>query len=207
MAEYKLHYFNARGRAEIIRLIFAAAGQKYEDIRFEREQWPEYKLKAPLGQAPFLEITQKGKTFQLGQSMTIARYLARRFGLAGKGPEEEAEVEMYGDQITDILNEIIKIHFEKDEARKAESAKKFFEETLPNILKTLQSKIEKNGSGFLAASGLTWVDLYLVDVLGWLGEKKEHLMANFEHIKALDTKVTNHSKIAEWLAKRPQTPM
>ena len=44
MSTYKLYYFNSRGRAEPIRIIFAQAGVKYEDVRFEREQWAqEYK--------------------------------------------------------------------------------------------------------------------------------------------------------------------
>ena len=34
MTEYKLHYFNLRGKAELIRLVFAAAGQEYQDIRY-----------------------------------------------------------------------------------------------------------------------------------------------------------------------------
>ena len=44
MSTYKLYYFNARGGAESSRIIFAQADVKYEDIRFEDEQWPkEYK--------------------------------------------------------------------------------------------------------------------------------------------------------------------
>ena len=43
MPEYKLTYFNLRGRAELSRLIFAYAGQKFQDVRIEREQWPELK--------------------------------------------------------------------------------------------------------------------------------------------------------------------
>ena len=43
MPVYKLHYFNLRGRAELCRLIFAYAGQEYEDHRFEFDEWPEIK--------------------------------------------------------------------------------------------------------------------------------------------------------------------
>ena len=39
MSSYKLYYFNLRGSAESSRIIFAQAGVKYEDIRFENEQW------------------------------------------------------------------------------------------------------------------------------------------------------------------------
>jgi len=41
MSSYKLYYFNVRGSAEPSRIIFAEAGVKYEDIRFEIEQWPK----------------------------------------------------------------------------------------------------------------------------------------------------------------------
>ena len=44
MSTYKLYYFNARGSAEPIRIIFAQAGVEYRDYRMEREQWAkEYK--------------------------------------------------------------------------------------------------------------------------------------------------------------------
>jgi hypothetical protein len=61
MVQYKLNYFNARGRAELTRLVFAAAGQTFEDNRFEREEWPEYKKKSLTGKAPFLEVVEKKK--------------------------------------------------------------------------------------------------------------------------------------------------
>lgn len=40
---YKLIYFNARGRAEHIRYIFAYAGIDYIDERIPKERWPELK--------------------------------------------------------------------------------------------------------------------------------------------------------------------
>ncbi|PSN37231.1 hypothetical protein C0J52_12656 [Blattella germanica] len=42
---YKLIYFNARGKAEHIRFIFAYAGIDYEDERITQDKWPELKRK------------------------------------------------------------------------------------------------------------------------------------------------------------------
>ena len=41
--KYKLTYFQVTGRAEISRLMFAAAGVQYEDHRIKAGEWPTYK--------------------------------------------------------------------------------------------------------------------------------------------------------------------
>lgn len=69
--EYKLYYFNFRARGEVLRLIFHAAGQQFEDRRFEPREWPKYKQRAPFGTAPFLKIKHNTKSIKLGQSLTI----------------------------------------------------------------------------------------------------------------------------------------
>ena len=43
MGKMKLIYFNARGRAELSRLILAQAGEDYIDERVERDDWPKLK--------------------------------------------------------------------------------------------------------------------------------------------------------------------
>jgi hypothetical protein len=43
MPVYKLHYFDAKGIAEVSRLLLAAAGVEYEDIRIQPEDWPAKK--------------------------------------------------------------------------------------------------------------------------------------------------------------------
>ena len=43
MGKMKLIYFNARGRAELARLILAQAGEDYIDERIERDDWPKLK--------------------------------------------------------------------------------------------------------------------------------------------------------------------
>ena len=39
MPNYTLHYFNGRGRAEIMRMMFHMAGVKYMDKRYEFSDW------------------------------------------------------------------------------------------------------------------------------------------------------------------------
>ena len=42
MTEYTLHYFSARGRGELIRLIFKQAGKEFTDHRIpDFSAWPE----------------------------------------------------------------------------------------------------------------------------------------------------------------------
>ncbi len=83
MPNYTLNYFNGRGRAELTRLVFAAAGVKYTDNRVS--DWPATKGDAPLGQLPYLEVDG----LKLPQSISIARYVAREHGLGGKSSLEQ----------------------------------------------------------------------------------------------------------------------
>lgn len=53
MAEYKYNYFNVKARGEIVRIIFAAAGQKFTDNRIEFNNWPAIKPTAPFGQVNY----------------------------------------------------------------------------------------------------------------------------------------------------------
>ena len=82
MSTYTLNYFNGKGRAELTRLIFAAAGASFTDNRIEWNDWPSLKAQsnAPLGQLPYLEING----VLLPQSVAIARFVAREHNLAGK---------------------------------------------------------------------------------------------------------------------------
>ena len=43
MSQYKLIYFNLRGRGEVARLIFTYASQEFEDYRVKSKDWPNYK--------------------------------------------------------------------------------------------------------------------------------------------------------------------
>lgn len=113
MSVYRLHYFNWRGRAELARYLFAIAEQEYEDVRFDRvTEWPLIKPTMPFGQVPVLEIKEGDKSTFISQSIAIARFLARKFKLDGNSELEKAQVDMVAEQLTDVLNELVKAHFE-----------------------------------------------------------------------------------------------
>merc|ERR1711915_578626 len=80
MADIKLTYFNGRGRAETSRLVLAYAGVSYEDERITGDQLAALKPTLAYGQLPKLEY--KGESIY--QSVSIARFLAREFGIAGE---------------------------------------------------------------------------------------------------------------------------
>jgi glutathione S-transferase len=84
MTEFKLVYFNARGRCEPIRYIFAYADQVYEDFRIVQSDWHIYKPYTVFGQLPVLELTDENYITQIAQTLAICRFLGNRFHLTGK---------------------------------------------------------------------------------------------------------------------------
>eukprot|EP00070_Physeter_catodon_P040530 XP_028347424.1 hematopoietic prostaglandin D synthase isoform X3 [Physeter catodon] len=100
MPNYKLTYFNMRGRAEIIRYIFAYLDIKYEDHRIERSDWPEIKSTLPFGKVPILEVSG----LNLHQSLAIARYLTKNTDLAGKTELQQCQVDAVVDTLDDFMS-------------------------------------------------------------------------------------------------------
>jgi len=153
----KLTYFNLRARGEPSRLILEQAGAEYEDHRIESPfvdvaPWVAYKSSTPYGQLPVL--CDDG--VEIAQSMTIARYCAAKFGLAGSNALENAQM----DEVVDAISEATEKQynaflFEKDEAKKAELQKKFNEEVLPTLFKNLEKRLGERGGEYMAANKLS----------------------------------------------------
>ncbi|CAF1035161.1 unnamed protein product [Adineta steineri] len=203
MPSYKLTYFNGRGLGEVSRLIFAAAGEKYEDVRIERDQFPAHKAEMPLGQMPVLEVDG----VQLPQSAAIARFLAKQFHLAGKDNFEQAKVDAVVDTIYDILKAWMPSRLEQDEAKKEELSKKFFGEELPKQLQNLETlaKLYGNGGHFFVGNQLTWADLLFYNFGELLTEFQADSLNNFSWLKQNRAEVEKQSKIAEYFKNRPKT--
>ena len=108
--------------AEVSRMILAHAGISYEDYRVPQEDWPAMKpskvskqitqlcghslqkhfffTATPSGTLPLLEFN--GTT--IIQSLTIGRFLAKQYHLAGQSHMEEAQADMIVGCVADVFN-------------------------------------------------------------------------------------------------------
>jgi len=204
MPTYKLYYFNGRGRAETARMLFALAGQDYEDIRVGEKEWADFKPKTPFGQLPLLEVD--GET--IAQSNAFSRLLAKRFGYAGKTDLEAARVDMVVDTLEDAVKPLERIWSCKNETEKAELKKKYQEETLVTYLSGLEKTLCKNngGDGFFVGNDVTYADLSFVNLLAWVPMMGMSVpWDKYLKLQALTERVNQVPKIAEWVQKRPKT--
>jgi len=206
MADIKICYFDARGLAEVSRLVLTLAGQKFEDIRWTREDWPKYKPEAPFGQGPYLVYNGK----KIGQSAAMACFLAREFGLYGKTNSEAAVV----DQVIHIYRDMMfawqKVLYEPDEAKKAENAKKIMgEEGFPKYYGHFAKLLKDNGNnGHFIGDSITLADLYVYDSMFQVKKVATYdAAAAYPELKKLYDIVDSNPKIQAYVAQRKDTPM
>ncbi|CAL1548052.1 unnamed protein product [Lymnaea stagnalis] len=203
MPSYKLTYFDARGRAEICRLLFALAGQEFEDIRIKREEWPVLKNSTPFGQLPLLEVD--GKVY--AQSVALSNFLARRFGFYGKTDTDGLAVDQVVCLVQDFVNLAARVFHEAEPAKKEELTKSFKEVELPKLLGFCEKLLKANGTGYFVGGSLTLADLITWNFITGIENrmKVSGLADGFPVVRALFQKVENADKIKTYLANRKPT--
>ncbi len=105
---------------------------------------------APFGQLPVLEVDG----VIMGQSMTIARYLAKKFGLAGATDMEHALADMYVDSVSDLFTAYIPIFYESDAAKKAQMLSDLVNKNIVPHVTRVESQLEKNGGLYLVGKSV-----------------------------------------------------
>ena len=203
MPTYKLYYFNGRGTAETIRLIFAQAGVEYEDNRFTSEEWAEFKPRTPYGVMPVLDIDGK----IVGGSLPIARYLAKQCGMAGEDDMAALIVDSAADAVKDLGTKAGPIYFEKDEEKKAALIKDLTENVVPRVLGGLEKLAAANTctEGWLYGPKVSYADFYFYHSLTYLLGIVPDLLDKYPALKKLNESVTTLPNIAKWIKERPDT--
>ncbi|XP_004590684.1 hematopoietic prostaglandin D synthase [Ochotona princeps] len=197
MPNYKLTYFNMRGRAEIIRYIFAYLDIKYEDRRIELTDWPEIKSCIPFHKIPILEVDG----VVLHQSLAIARYLAKNTDLAGKTEMEQCQV----DAIVDTLDDFMSLFpwAEKNQDRKTQVFQELLTGEAPHLLQDLDTYLGEKE--WFIGNSVTWADFYWDICSTTLLLLKPDLLDIHPRLETLRKRVQALPSIANWIQQRPQT--
>nr|AYM01176.1 glutathione-S-transferase sigma class [Spodoptera littoralis] len=163
MPKYVFHYFDGKGLGEPVRLLLAFGDEGFEDHRVAFKDWPDFKPKTPFGQMPLLEFDGK----QYAQSLSIARYLGKKYGLAGESLEDALEIDQNVDLINDLRAKAAIASYEKDEAVKEKKYAEFNKDVFPNMLEKLNEIITKN-NGHIAIGKLSWGDFVFAGMFDYI---------------------------------------
>jgi len=203
--KFKLIYFNGKWLGEPIRYILSYAGEDFEDVRLDWNEWeknPEaFRPKYPYGKLPLLE--ENG--VKISQSYAILRYLARKFDLAGKTPLEEAKADEYVDVVKDMLKDVEQMWTE-DPKKKEDAKNNVLKVVFPRMFTVFEADLKNNGGAYLVGKSLTWADIILAHFSDLFENFVDSsILNNYPTIKQHQTQVLNLPKIKAWIDKRPVT--
>ena len=212
---YHLRYFDARGVAETARLVMVLGGASFTD-----ERWPldfskaredmspgmvsarsQGLLSANLDRAPVLVVDGK---YEIGQSKSIERFLARRLGLLGDNEIEAAQIDSFTEHLRDL----------KDKYKQAKATKRpdqltsFFESTMPAFFQKMEQVCSGSGDGPVIGASLSLADASLfVFVTEFFDDKSaaSRAIKGCPRLCASIAAVSAHPLVVKYLESRPVT--
>lgn len=166
--------------------------------------------------------TDLGNEFQIPQSKSIERYLAKKFGLLGQTPIEEAQIDSVAEHQRDLRDAFGKVDGlekgkEKDDKIKAFFEGKFVDEmkliekALPRVQVVESSSNSNDTHTFLFGSKISYADIAWYQFFFEFFTSEEEKM-NVKKVlemcprfKTAMTAVENHPEVRAWREKRPKT--
>jgi len=201
MDNYELVYFNARGRAEAIRIMLTVAGQAFDDVRYDSSMWAEQKQSTPMQQLPYLKVGSK----VICQSKAIQGYVARAFDLNGANNDETTRIEVISSVLDGLLQPLFDTFKAKDEAEKKKLMESMYTEKAPKILRILEDMLKENNGGdaFFLGSKISRGDVIFFTVMESFNNAD--VLKKYPKLFALKERVAKQPAIQAYLAKRPET--
>merc|ERR1712010_433889 len=214
MPMIKFSYFDIEAKGELTRLLLHAANFDFEDDRIPISEWPgEHKAATTFGQLPML----RWDGVELAQSMAIARFVARRAGLAGKTDLEFVQADMVACHYEDIWTKLPKMMFAKSQEERETLVKEYLGEFLPKWLEPLEKLLRKRGGEWFAGSSATFADYTVMVVLDFLlypnhtafkdienlAERKK-ILDSFPLVKANYQRTSSLPSVLSWKNKKPE---
>ncbi|TRY76427.1 hypothetical protein TCAL_12508 [Tigriopus californicus] len=209
----RLFYFDGSGRAELSRLIMAQAGIQFEDIRLSAQEWRELKPETPFGQVPIL--TFEGQMFC--QSITIARFLAKRAGLYGDTELEQTYADMIVDCATDFNNKWVAVFRAQSWDEQVSLVRLNIEAFLPKFFRSTEDMLRARGGKYFAGEKLTYGDIYMFHILYSFSDPEDpfyktlphaderlYMLEDYPLLVDLVNRVLAEPGIKEWIKTRPE---
>lgn len=202
MTTAKLTYFWGRGRAETTRWMLAATGVDFVNAPVDTpEELADLRAsgKLPFDQMPLLEIDDH----TLSQSSAMIRYLARRAGLYGANDTDA----MWCDLVTGVVADFAEAAMQAAFKPTADAAVADLQARFAKFGPRFEARIKAQGSGFIAAGGVTFADVVLAEALSSYLEWCPDLLDGTPGLAAMYQSVTTQPGIAAYLASDLRYPM
>nr|AAB01057.1 S-crystallin [Doryteuthis opalescens] len=222
MPNYTLYYFNGRGRAEILRMMFAAAAVKYMDKRFEFNEWDKYRKDMPCMCVPVLEMDGG---MRMPETMAIARYLAREYGFYPKNSMDMMRCDYIADCFYEIMHDYMRYYhwkngrfrFGKDGMMGSDMGgndcnydnymqwryMNTFNRVMPFMERTLSMR--NGGSNFFMGDQMMWCDMMCYCCMENPMMENQSMFSNYPKLMSLYKRVSAHPKISTYLKSRSNT--
>ncbi|XP_070570612.1 glutathione S-transferase A3-like [Ptychodera flava] len=198
-----LTYFNGRGYGESIRIILAAAGLKFtETLVTKKEQLDKLRADGELFfmQLPMLKID--GMT--LVQTKAIIRYIAKKYGLDGKTPEDKIRVDILNEGARDFVMDFLWIGFVSDEDKNMEKIKT---QILPRYRPIYEKILTESKSGYLVGDDLSLADLTLLEALLSCEDYVPGSLDGYPKLQEFKARVSSLPGIKEFLEGPQRKPI
>ncbi|KAI6212436.1 Glutathione S-Transferase [Aphelenchoides besseyi] len=202
-----LSYLAIRGLGEVPRLLFHYAEVEFEDKRYELKHFQEVKQSFPNCQVPLLEIDGH----KISQSGAIVRFLANRFGLAGKDEFERARA----DEIYCVVYDRVREHFpyhvfrlfnpgQDDETLYKNHFAVSVQKAFPFYEQLVKEANEQGG--FMLKSGLSYADFIIAEHVTNYFSLDPKLKSQHPNLVAFAEKIHSVTPaIKDYVSKRPNT--
>ena len=173
MPKYILHYFGANGRGAVPRAILTYGKADWTNDIIKKEDWPKIK-KSDLCEFEFLPVLEvDGKKYC--ESLAINTYLAEKFDLMGRNPEENYQIYNLLNTFDDFNVQFRPFRLCEDESKKPELKKKAIDRLKYFIGKFEKRYVELGKGKYFLGDKFTLADVYLgVSLLGFCETVKEY---------------------------------
>ncbi|KAI6229884.1 CRE-GST-9 protein [Aphelenchoides fujianensis] len=202
---FKVTYFDARGIAECIRLIFVYANESFVDERLSKKQWLRMKDHTLYGKLPLLEVDGK----VLGQGYTIVRWLARKFGLEGVDEWDKARVdeaaEFHRQVFTDSSPYLLVLGGFR-EGNKEQLRRDVFLPAVDKFFATYVQLLDESKSGFFGKR-VSYADFMVSEYFYTVHRFEKFILKKYPQLVAFMERVRQLPPLVKYIRHRSETPL